>query len=265
MSTEAETYTMELHKVSGLVPETVNLLSLWQPVCLPRNCVMKQPGADHGFYLVPSPQPGDKVDRPSGDWLVQKDRFLLGRGPGSPMTVRFAVQDVGIPTEQEAYVVPMGFSTFTSGVQYFHGGLSLQECVVPVVKVGTKAVPARKKPKLGVDIRYRRINVTSRSVMIEIACHGESLPLGTTTDWGEEMLEIQLVILKAGTEDVVGRISPNDRMDSTTGWIRIGAGEVLKVPLLLNEDFNGTFVVKAMDPNTMAQLAQLSLTATLLE
>jgi len=226
---------------------------------------MKQPGADHGFYLVPSPQPGDKVDRPSGDWLVQKDRFLLGRGPGSPMTVRFAVQDVGIPTEQEAYVVPMGFSTFTSGVQYFHGGLSLQECVVPVVKVGTKAVPARKKPKLGVDIRYRRINVTSRSVMIEIACHGESPPLGTTTDWGEEMLEIQLVILKAGTEDVVGRISPNDRMDSTTGWIMIGAGEVLKVPLLLNEDFNGTFVVKAMDPNTMAQLAQLSLTATLLE
>ena len=31
MSTEAETYTMELHKVSGLVPETLNLLSLWQP------------------------------------------------------------------------------------------------------------------------------------------------------------------------------------------------------------------------------------------
>ena len=31
MSTEAETNTMELHKISGIVPETLNLLSLWQP------------------------------------------------------------------------------------------------------------------------------------------------------------------------------------------------------------------------------------------
>jgi hypothetical protein len=77
--------------------------------------------------------------------------------------------------------------------------------------------------------------------------------------------ELGLIGLAEMERDVAGHISPNDRMDSTTGWIRIGTAEVLKVPLPLNEDFNGPFIVKAMDPNTMAQLGQLSLTAAVLE
>ncbi len=222
--------------------------------------------ADHGFYFFPSLRPGDSVARPSGDWVVQKDRFLLGHGAASPATARFAAREVGIPTDQEHYVVPRGLAAFQAGIQYFHGGLSLQEGLIPVVTVGVRAGAAKKPPKMALELGYRKTGIaTSRSVMIELACRGEAPPLGFGEDWAADRLQVQLLVLKTGTEEEAGRVVPGDRTDSATGHVQIRAGEVFKVPILLAEDFNGPFTVKALDPNTMALLADIALVARIIE
>jgi hypothetical protein len=40
---------------------------------------------------------------------------------------------VGIPGDFESYAVPRTFATYVKGKSYFHEGLSLQECMLPVL------------------------------------------------------------------------------------------------------------------------------------
>src|SRR4030095_16165364 len=78
------------------------------------------------------------------EWVEVKNRALLGAGQPNPQVVCMEAAQVGIRGDIARYVAGRGLATFTKGVRYFHEGLSLQECVLPVVRVGLK--PSPKKP-----------------------------------------------------------------------------------------------------------------------
>jgi hypothetical protein len=54
---------------------------------------------------------------------------------------------VGIQGDVQEVCLPIGFRVFSDGEGYFHGGLSLQEAVVPVIvfRRGEKHRPFRRK------------------------------------------------------------------------------------------------------------------------
>ena len=90
--------------------------------------------ADHGHVLLPEIAPGSIAQQPPGEWKMVKRRSLLGscisRSPG--VTILEAAH-LGITGPVKEYAVPSGLTAFVAGRGYFHEGLSLQDCLVPVV------------------------------------------------------------------------------------------------------------------------------------
>jgi hypothetical protein len=205
--------------------------------------------------LVPEVLPGDVLPVPPGEWLLKKRRSLLGRTQAaSPGVLLLPARDVGIvgpPDKIAEFAAASGFKTFTEGGGYFHEGLSLQECIVPVVVVRLQmpqATPAGETVK----ITYRSDRFTSSVVGLKIL-----LSCGLF----ESSLTIRLEAFDGTTPKakLVGQAADCDARNPVTGEITLQPGENA-VPLVIDADYGGRQVeVRATDPRTAAILDRLTL------
>lgn len=211
--------------------------------------------ADHGFILLDEQAAGDVVPKPAGDWVQVKGRYLLGSGSGGMGSVAFEVEHVGIKGEVDTLVVPKSFGTFSRTSPYFHGGLSLQECVIPVlcIQTKTKTSAGGRPAKLRISYKGGTTDaITTRRPMVEIVLFQEQ------TDFlGAKSLEFQLEAYARGK--VIGEAASCSHLDPSTNFIRIQLGQAIKVPLRMDDDFEGAFEVRAIDPKTQANHATLKL------
>lgn len=96
--------------------------------------------ADHGFLFQQDPlNEEDMTPLPEADaWTFRNRRFSLGSGIISTHAVKvFSASALGVTGNWEA-AFPMSLGRFPlqgSGKRYVHGGISLQEVIVPVVKI----------------------------------------------------------------------------------------------------------------------------------
>jgi len=205
---------------------------------------------DHGFLLLPGQEAGDAVPKPSGDWLQVKDRCLLGSGSANSSCVVFPRHEVGIRGDFESYAVPRSFGTFSRRVPYFHEGLSLQECVLPVIAVRLKKEVKAKPASVEVHISYKagKTNqVTTRLPLIDVSVFAgdifESSEMELRLEaWGKDP--------KTAQERVVGEPASSDHVHPATGLVRVKPGQAIKVPIRLDEGFSGSFEVRVYDPET---------------
>lgn len=198
--------------------------------------------ADHGHVLLPEIPPGDVVPEPPGQWKKAKRRCRLGSSTaGAPGVIVVKASRLGIVGPVEDFVATTGFRVFSAGEGYFHEGLSLQECLVPVVVLEARGESRAAAGSQEVDIRYRADRFTSRVVGIKV--------------WFNSLLNERLVIrfeafdgtgLKART---VGEAADCDARDPATGLITLARGEETQVPIRIRDDFSGEFIeVRAIDP-----------------
>ena len=204
---------------------------------------------DHGFVSLPGQDAGDSVPKPSGDWLQVKDRCMLGSGSANPHVAVFKGEEVGIPGDFVSYAVPRSFGTFSRRVPYFHEGLSLQECVLPVLalKMAKEEAPV---PSIDVQIGYKggkTTLVTTRLPMIDISIYSQNM-----FEQGEMELRLEARGKDPATsqERVVGEPASSEHVHPATGLVRVKPGQAIKVPIRLEEGFSGTFEVVAYDPET---------------
>ena len=220
--------------------------------------------ADHGFVYRPIEEPGDTVEKPAGDWVISKDRFLLGRGEETPSTVRFAPHDVGVLCDAPAIAFPRSLGAFQAGLFYYHGGLSLQECVIPVIVIDMPpAGRARAKPQI--DVRYTGRSpgkISSRVFTVELSFAGGPALI---QDWASDAVQVQFAVHREGSADIVGAIANGDHVDPSTDLVRISAGEKFRVPIRMVEDFRGRFIVKALDPVAGTRFAEVELQTDYME
>jgi hypothetical protein len=205
---------------------------------------------DHGFILLPGQDAGDTVPKPSGDWLQVKDRCLLGSGSANLACVVFPRQEVGIRGDFESYAVPRSFGTFSRRVPYFHEGLSLQECVLPVIAVRLKKEAEAMPASIEVQMSYKagRTNqVTTRLPLIDVSVFGGDI-------FGSGEIELRLEAwgkeTATGPERVIGEPASSDHVHPATGLVRVKPGQAIKVPIRLDEGFSGSFEVRVYDPET---------------
>ncbi len=212
--------------------------------------------SDHGFILLDEQEAGDTVPKPAGDWVHVKDRYLLGSGSAGIGTVALDAGHVGIRGEVDTLVVPRSFGTFNRTSPFFHGGLSLQECVLPVLCVRTKKTRTLKEgrpPKLNLSYKGGTTHtITTRRPMIEIVLFQEQMDY-----YGADALEFQLEAYSRGK--IVGEAASCSYLDASTNFIRIQLGQAIKVPLRMDDDFEGDFEVRAVAPKTQANFATLKL------
>lgn len=198
---------------------------------------------DHGFMLLSEREAGDSVGKPPGDWIKVKDRCLLGSGSTSPGTVLFGIEDVGIKGDFANFAIPKTFATFVKGQLYFHDGLSLQECVLPVISLDLAAGSEEKKKVVDWSLSYKGGTtelITTRCPMIEVTIRQIEL--------FEEEIEFQLEAWDK--KKLVGEVGTGNHVNPATNLVRIRPGESIKVPLKMDDDFHGSFEVRAGDPVT---------------
>ncbi len=208
---------------------------------------------DHGHVLFPQVLPGDLVPAsPAGKWPLKKRRSLLGRQiKESKGTIVLNAAHVGIQGDADELVVPNGFGVYSRGSGYFHEGLSLQECVLPLITLRAKGHPA-KQAGHELKILYRSDTFTSRVIGLKV--------------WFNSMFEksirvrIEVFDGSGPSARKVGDAADCDARDEATHEVTLTAGQDTPVPVLLDPDFDGDQVeVRATNPDTPVVWARLTL------
>jgi hypothetical protein len=209
---------------------------------------------DHGFCWFDSARSGDAIPKPPGEWVEVKNRALLGSGQPNSQVVCVEAAQVGIRGDVARYVAARGLATFTKGVRYFHEGLSLQECVLPVVYVELK--PPSKKPAVLVELfmTYRgskKGTVTTLRPTVEVSLPSSDLFQPAEASFVLEGFD--------STGKKVAEVASSPYADSATGEVHILGGQSIKVPIRIQEGFNGTIELRAAHPATGEIFATLKL------
>jgi hypothetical protein len=211
---------------------------------------------DHGFCWFDSAATGDAIPKPPGEWVEVKNRALLGAGQPNAQVVCMEAAQIGIRGDVPRYVTARGLATFTKGVRYFHEGLSLQECILPVVQVVLKPSPKKTIAVLvELFLTYRGAKtgtVTTLRPSVEV-----SLPVSDLFQPAEVTF-----LLEGFDSDgkKIAEAASSPHADPTNGEVRISGGQSIKVPIRIQEGFNGAIELRAVHPATGEIFATLNLT-----
>lgn len=185
--------------------------------------------ADHGYLFGDDVSEGEKIDPPGGDTIELHRRVWVGRGgSAAPGVLRVAAADLGLGGDVE-FATPRGLGVFYSGgaTDYFHGGLSLQELVIPVLELSlTKESRATSALEWEIVPGSKTISTRFFSVTIRASAR-ELLPV--------EPPRIQ-VELRQGTTRIGDAKAGTYGFDDETGVVQ----------LRLHPDDN-----RVLDPNTV--------------
>lgn len=209
---------------------------------------------DHGFYLNTSIEAGDVCIKPQGNWLCVHERMLLGDGVADAANFVISANNLGVRGDFSQLAGPRAMVPYRAGEWYFHGGASLQEAVVPVITVRLQKAEAKAAKQLTVILTYKRgaKTITTRFPVIEVHVATEDLFL---TEFNIEML------LEAQDKkgNVVGEAKLGGAVNPATRTLSIRPGETTQVTLKMDEEFEGKFAIKAMNPTTLSTYAKLDL------
>lgn len=216
--------------------------------------------SDHGHMMFPEISPGEVVVGPSGEWLKAKRRCRLGTllasGAG---TTSLKAAHLGIQGDVEDVCFPLGYKVFSDGSGYFHGGLSLQEAIVPVILFRAFSEKAASPGKPTVTIQYRSERFTSRVIGLKI--HLQSDIFGTPAK-----VRVDAFDGKGTGAAVVGEAADCDARDEKTHEVTLKPNEETAVPVLIDPDFDGAEIeVRISDPETRVVWARKILKNAMLD
>lgn len=135
--------------------------------------------ADHGFLAGQNLLEGEPVDPPGGETFDLHRRVWVGRG-GSviPGFMRKPISAFGLSGDMElvtSYSLG-GFKASGGSFEYFHGGLSLQELIIPVLTItkGRTSVDTGK-PAFTWKVETSSPKITTRFFSVVITGQAENL------------------------------------------------------------------------------------------
>ena len=207
--------------------------------------------ADHGFISL-SRRLGDayKIDAPKGGSGDLHRRAWIGRGGvDHPSVVRVPLASTGVSSDLDL-LVPRGLALFKAGgsKQFFHGGLSPQELVVPVV-VADLAVPA-----------------DTGSVKVDVDVVGGVISTGVfaaTVSFSGNLFTASVVVravARRGKDLVVAHVVSGDGFDAASGTVEVPASNEVRLVFQVTKrlDPNDQIEVHVLDARTDAILGKAS-------
>ncbi|WP_175858038.1 PglZ domain-containing protein [Burkholderia anthina] len=209
---------------------------------------------DHGFFINTHAGAGDVCGKPDGNWLIEHDRCALGDGAAGNTHYLMPADRLGVRGDFAKVAGPLTLAAYRAGLQYFHGGASLQECVVPVLTLQPKvqAQPAMTRAVVSLAYKNGATKVTTRVPVIDVAADGADMFSADSAF--EILLEAQ-----DAKGNVVGEARAGGAVNAATGTLTLHAGEKVQVTLRMQLEFEGKFKVKALDPKTNQIYSQLDL------
>jgi hypothetical protein len=206
---------------------------------------------DHGFVLNPKFTPGDNAPKPSGEWIMKKSRSLAGKGDTGDYSIRFTPSQIGVKSDVSDFLFLKNYAVFEKNTNYFHEGISLQENVVPVMVLSMIKTKIERKFELSLTYKGKTIgSITTRRPLIELASFIE----------GELGLDAYSLRIEALANDkIIGIPAPAEKVNELSKLVEVFPGQSCKIPLEMEENFEGKFEVRVSDPVTNKTLASINL------
>lgn len=204
---------------------------------------------DHGFYMNNAQEVGDVVNKPDTTWKVEHQRMLLGNGNLDTHHYNLPMEQTGIKTDIAQFAGPRSLAPYRKGMLYYHGGLSIQECLVPVIDITLKHNPMKSTQSASVVLNYKNgaTRITARFAVVELKLESLSADLFGDT----ESLDATEILLEAHSgKTVIGEARAGEHVNAATGTVTLEPNKTIKVTLKMDPEFEGKFKVKAIDPVT---------------
>jgi hypothetical protein len=212
------------------------------------HCVLT---ADHGHLFFPTDRDQSmRIDAPGGDQVDIHRRCWIGRGGATPPgCVRVAASALGYDSDLD-FVFPAGSGVFKAGgdLAFHHGGPSLQEVIIPVVTVRTKARERERLTAGPVTATGLPDVVTNRIFSVTIQLDGRNLSLFSNE------LVVRPLLISAGKQVGSAGMAIDGDFDRATGCVTLHAGKSIMVALLLSDDTAASLRIVIQDPTTAAEL-----------
>lgn len=205
--------------------------------------------ADHGFLALGRPLDASRVrPTPIGRGVTEHGRAWVGTPTVVPehCTV-LALSDFSIRSS-ESLVVPNGMTVFGSvGGTFFHGGISPQEALIPVVSLEL-ALPVRS------SVEYLAVKVSVPGG--KISAEAFSIRVGLAGSLFASEVAVRITAADAGG-DQVARLVASPSVDSHTGTVSLDPSEETILTFLVTEDLDKGSVVEVsvLDAATGRRLA----------
>jgi hypothetical protein len=173
---------------------------------------------DHGWLLMPGGLPKSELPKHQAETRWGRCAVLKGTALGTPLTFGWSwCQDV-----QVAYAP--GVSNFVAGAEYAHGGISLQECLVPVLELDRTGT---SEPTASVKIQSVIWKGLRCTVVVEGAAAGQRVDIRTKAALAASSLAASVKPLEGGKASLA--VADDEQMGSVAVVVVLGAdGEVLQ-------------------------------------
>ena len=173
---------------------------------------------DHGWLLMPGGLPKTELAKHQTETRWGRCAVLKDSAHGTPLTFGWDwCKEV-----QVAYAP--GVSNFIAGAEYAHGGISLQECLVPVLQLDCAGAA-------GVDATVKIQSVTWKglrcTVVVEGAATGQRVDIRTKAALASTSLAASVKALEAGKASLA--VADDENLGTAAIVVVLGAdGEVLQ-------------------------------------
>lgn len=201
--------------------------------------------ADHGFLAVRQLGEELKVDKPStGTGELHRRAWIGTGGTATDSTVKVPLSDFGIGGGLDI-IAPRGLGVFVAGggLQFFHGGLSPQELVVPVITVVSDEPTA--EPKYEIDLSVAGGQITTGIVAVTVQMTGDLF----TRESG-----VRVVLSQDSSS--VARVVGGDGFDPSTDTIDVAVDKSQVITMQISENLVAGSVAKleVLDASTGIRL-----------
>jgi len=184
--------------------------------------------ADHGFQTVDVLDPGMMMEGPGGSTLEIHPRVWIGRGGSEGEGfIRTKASELGLNGELE-FAFPKGLGVFKvrgGAGTYFHGGLSPQEHIIPVLSVKAKGKTAASRSVLGVRISMNKNKITNRIFTVTLELTGTGL-------FPEEEKRVRVEVI-SGKEEIGKAVAAGYDYDEKRNEIVVRQGQPNVVTIML--------------------------------
>jgi PglZ domain len=205
--------------------------------------------ADHGYQFTREKDEAFRTDNPGGETIDLHRRCWAGRGGANPPgTIRVSGAELGYDTDLD-FIFPTGIGVFRAGgnLAYHHGGISLQEMVIPVLTLRTAVPPKMEGSEgdWGLKGVPEALNNRTFGVTIEHTGLFARVPVA-----------VRPVLMAGGEQVGEAGMALDARFDRDSKTVTIDPGRPASVAMLLSREDCASIRIVVLDPATDAVLVQ---------
>jgi hypothetical protein len=204
--------------------------------------------ADHGHLFTRKKEDAFKTDPPGGQTIEIHRRCWIGKGGATPAgTIRLSASELGYAGNLE-FIFPKGIGVFKTGgdLGFHHGGLSLQEVIVPVISFRMGKERPATGPAGEIVLSGTPEKLTNRTFGIQLDVGGLF----------KQSYTVRPLLISKGV--IVGKagMALDADFDQTTACVTLRPPKKASVAMILENESCKEFKVVIQDPATDRVLAQ---------